>query len=378
MSITTDTSLVYSRDEEDLRATVREFLTATMPSSAILARIETTEPYDNAAWSTLAADIGAAGLPVDADNGGAGASWRETGVVAEEIGRAAAPLPYLGSAVLATATLLALPERQAATQVLTALAGGQTRATLAVPLSASPTVGPQITVREQDSQLTGSVTSVADLVGAELILVAATDADREPGLYTVGPTDDGVVIEPGSSLDLTRPLCTLHLDGVDAVPLAHGVEVEVALQHALTVAAAMLACEQVGIADYCLDTTLSYVKTRCQFGRQIGSYQAIKHRLADIYLDLTHARAAARYAAVCVATGDPDSTIAVSLAKALCSRVAQHATEEAIQLHGGIGFTWEHPLHLYLKRAKADHLAMGTIDAHQARLADVLGLGLAS
>ncbi|MFF0527439.1 acyl-CoA dehydrogenase family protein [Nocardia amikacinitolerans] len=366
--------LLYSTDEDDLRAAVREFLTAAVPVPAILARIETEEPYDISAWSTLAYEIGAAGLPIADTWSGAGASWREAGVVAEEIGRAIAPLPYLGSAVLATAALLALTNHRAVPQLLTDLAVGRLTATLAVPVSTAPTSPDAVTVTARRLELTGNVTSVADLFIADLILVPSTEIDGTLSLYAVDSSAAGVVVTRGSSLDLTRPLSSLRLDSAPGTLVAHGHDVQSALDRALTVAAAMLACEQVGITEYCLESTVAYAKTRYQFGRQVGSYQAIKHRLADMHLDLVQARAVARYAASCVAAEDPDTAIAVSVAQAFCSRVALRAAEEALQLHGGIGFTWEHPAHLYLKRAKADQLALGTVDAHQSRLAGLVGL----
>ena len=136
----------------------------------------------------------------------------------------------------------------------------------------------------------------------------------------------------------------------------------------------MLASEQVGLAQRCLDMTVAYVRERHQFGRPVGSFQALKHRLADIWVTVSQARAAARYAAACLAEGDPDTPVAVAVAKAYCSDAALLAAQECVQLHGGIGFTWEHPAHLSLKRAKADSIAFGTADAHRAALAGLVDL----
>ena len=146
------------------------------------------------------------------------------------------------------------------------------------------------------------------------------------------------------------------------------------MEAALTAGAAVLAAEQVGLAQRCLDMTLAYVKERRQFARPIGSFQALKHRLADLWVAVSQARAASRYAAACLASGDPDAKVAVALAKAYCSEAAVHAAQECVQLHGGIGFTWEHPAHLYLKRAKADSVAFGTPGAHRAALAALVNL----
>ena len=146
------------------------------------------------------------------------------------------------------------------------------------------------------------------------------------------------------------------------------------MSRALTVGAALLASEQLGVASWCLDETVDYLKTRYQFGRQIGSFQALKHRIADVWVDVTQARAVARYAADCAATDDPDLPVAVAVAQAFNSGVAVRTAEECLQLHGGIGFTWEHPIHLYLKRAKTTSIAFGTAAAHRETLGTLVNL----
>jgi alkylation response protein AidB-like acyl-CoA dehydrogenase len=180
------------------------------------------------------------------------------------------------------------------------------------------------------------------------------------------------------SLDLTRPLYDVTLTDVPARLLAAGDAAVAALDRALTVGAAILASEQLGIAQACLDLTVDYLKTRYQFGRLIGSYQALKHRAADLWASVTQARAVARYAAACVASDDPDTPVAVALAQAYCSGVAVRAAEECVQLHGGIGFTWEHPAHLYLKRAKSTSLALGSAARHRSALGRLVDLPAAA
>jgi alkylation response protein AidB-like acyl-CoA dehydrogenase len=178
-----------------------------------------------------------------------------------------------------------------------------------------------------------------------------------------------VVVTPVVSLDMTRQLCDLALDGAAGRPVAAGPDAERAVLAALTAGAAMLASEQLGLAERCVEMTVAYLKERRQFARPVGSFQALKHRLADLWVGVTQARAAARYAAACLATGDPDTAVAVALAKAACSDIAVRASQESVQLHGGIGFTWEHPAHLYLKRAKSASIGFGTPDLHRASLA---------
>ena len=175
-----------------------------------------------------------------------------------------------------------------------------------------------------------------------------------------------MTVAPVVSLDLTRPLADLTLDGAPARPLASGPDADRAVASALAAGAAMLAAEQLGVAERCLEMTVAYLKERYQFARPIGSFQALKHRAADLWVAISQARAASRYAAACLADGDADAPVAVALAKAACGDAATLAAQECVQLHGGIGFTWEHPAHLYLKRATSSSIAFGTPDWHRA------------
>jgi alkylation response protein AidB-like acyl-CoA dehydrogenase len=359
------TDLLYTEDEEQLRGTLRDALTRRAPASTVLARLESGEPYDRELWRILATEIGLAGIGIPERFGGAGASLRESAVVLEELGRSVAPVPFLTSAVVATRALVeSAPSSQAAVDVLTKMAAGSSVAALVLPYSAHvPSALPV------GDRLTGRVTTVAGALGADVLLVPAGD-----GLYAVDAAAEGVHIEPVASLDLTRPLANVTLDGAAGRLVADGSVAGRAVTTALRAGAALLASEQLGLAGWCLDSTVEYVKVRHQFGRPIGGFQALKHRLADVWVDVTQARAVARYAASCAATDDPDLAVAASLAKAFCSPVAVKAAEECVQLHGGIGFTWEHPAHLYLKRAKSSALAYGTAEAHRAILGDLVDL----
>ncbi|TMQ91468.1 acyl-CoA dehydrogenase [Actinomadura soli] len=354
------TDLLYTGIEDDLRASVRDVLGDKAPWTSVLAGTEKDDPYDAALWRAIAAGLGCAGLPVPEDLGGAGATWRETAVVMEELGRFAAPVPFLTSAVVATAALMAAGERD----LLARLAAGERVAVLAVPFSAAPGDEAAAAVQEDGGALTGEVTSVADGTAADVLLVPAAG-----GLYAVDAADARRTAV--TSLDMTRRLADVAFSAAPARRVADGTG---AVRAALMTGAAMLASEQLGLAERCLDDTVAYVKTRYQFGRPIGSYQGLKHRLADLWTSITQARAVARHAASCVAAGDADTPIAVAVAQAHCSETALKAAEECVQMHGGIGFTWEHPAHLYLKRAKADAIALGTPDRHRAALASLVDL----
>ena len=380
--MTTAPDLLYGEVEEELRASVRSLLTDRCPPTSVLARCEGPQPQDPDLWRTLARELGVAGLQIPEALGGAGASLRETAVVLEELGRAVAPVPYLGSAVLATTALLGCdPAGQPVAGLLAALASGERTAALAVPLSAAPGSGFPQSVRADAGALTGRVTSVADTALADVLVVPATGPDG-PRLWLVDAAGPGVELRPRTSLDLTRPLADLVLTGAPGQPAAGPDRAAAALERALLTGAGLLASEQLGVAEHCLRSTVEYLLTRRQFGRQIGSFQAVKHRLADLWLEVAGARAAARNAADVLAGlpsgGDAadvrEAGIAVAVAQAHCADVAVHAAEECVQLHGGIGMTWEHEAHLYLKRAKVDQLALGTPGRHRAALADLADL----
>ena len=373
--------LLYSDVETSLRASVRDLLARRSPVSRVLSQVEAGGSYDQALWRTLAAEMGLAGMAVPERLGGGGASLREAAVVLEELGRGLAPVPFLSSAVVATTVLLSAGEGG---DLLAKLAAGESVAVLAVPLSTAPLSTPPLStaplstaprtpwgagVTVDSGRLSGVVTSVADALAADVLLVPAGD-----GLYAVDATADGVTRTPVVSFDLTRPLADITLTGATGQLLAEGPAAASAVSFALRVAAALLASEQLGVAEWCLDSTVEYVKVRHQFGRPVGSFQAVKHRLADVWVELTQARAVARYAADRAATADPDLPVAASLAQAYVGSVAVKAAEEAVQLHGGIGFTWEHPAHLYFKRAKSSELLFGDPNFHRELLAQRIGI----
>jgi alkylation response protein AidB-like acyl-CoA dehydrogenase len=369
-------SLLYGEPEEDLRAAVRGLLEDRSGWREVLARTESGEPYDTGLWQLLATEVGCAGLLVPPAHGGAGASYREAAVVAEETGAAVAPVPYLGSAVVATAAAVSAGDAA----LLKRLAAGAATAALAVPFATPPAatgtavpvrIGPPRPGDEPGTyRLSGTVTGVADALPADTFLVPA---DGVPfGLYEIPASE--VRITPVVSLDMTRQLADLALDEAPGRRVASAAAAEQALASALLAGAALLASEQLGLAQRCLDRTVGYLKERRQFARPIGSFQALKHRVADLWTGITQSRAAARYAAACLAENGPDTPVAVALAKAACSDIALCAAQEMVQLHGGIGFTWEHPAHLYLKRAKSSSIAFGTADWHRYRLAELAGL----
>ena len=365
--------LLYSDAERALSDALASLLADRGGLDTALTRTESAQTYDDKLWQAVAADLGCAGLLIPERDGGAGASYREAAVAAEVLGSHVAPVPFLGSAVVATSALLSIAEGTAG--LLAKMADGSMTAALAVPFASAPGSGFPASVRVAGprpgdaatgvARLRGMVAGVADALPAGVLLVPADGVPN--ALYLVDMAADGVAKAPVTSLDMTRQLCDLSFDDAPATLIASGPGAERALD-------AAMAAEQTGLAQRCLDMTVAYVKERKQFARPVGSFQGLKHRLADLWVSVTQARAASRYAAACLATGSADTKVAVALAKAYCSDVAVQAAQECVQMHGGIGFTWEHPAHLLLKRAKADSIAFGTADAHRAALASLVNL----
>ncbi|MEU6279282.1 acyl-CoA dehydrogenase family protein [Streptomyces sp. NPDC047028] len=346
--------LLYSEEEEALRSAVRDLLGDHCDAAGVITRAESGAPHDLALWKSLADGMGLAGLLVPEALGGQGATHREVAVVLEELGRAVAPVPYLTSAVVATEALLACGDEE----LLGRLASGRTIGALAVGLHLAPGAAFPA-VRLEGGCLHGELTGVADAAAADVLLVPADDG----GLYAVAAEEVSVI--PQVSLDLTRPVARVLLDGAAGRRIG---DAEPAVRRALRAAAGLLASEQLGVADWALTETVRHLKERKQFNRPLGGFQALKHRLAQLWLEVVNLRAAARAAADALTTGE-DTDLTVAVAQAYAAPVAVRVTEEALQLHGGIGMTWEHPVHLYLKRAKADSIAYGTAGAHREALA---------
>lgn len=353
------TDLLYSEEEDALRSAVRDLLADHCDAPGVIAHTESDAPHDLAAWKALADGMGLAGLLVPEAQGGQGATHREAAVVLEELGRAVAPVPYLTSAVVATEALLACGTED----LLAELASGRRIGALAVSLHVAAG-GAYKVVRHEGGSLHGELTGIADATAADVLLVPADDG----GLYAVDASS--ATVTPQVSLDLTRPLATVTLDGAPGRLLG---DAEPAVRRALRSGAGLLASEQLGLADWTLTETVRYLKERKQFNRSVGGFQALKHRLAQLWLEVVNLRAAARNAADALASGE-DADVAVAVAQSYAASVAVHAAEEALQLHAGIGMTWEHPVHLYLKRAKADSIAYGTAGAHRAALAELVDL----
>lgn len=321
-------------------------------------------------WARLCREIGVAGLAIPEEFGGAGAGIVETCVVAEELGRTLTPCPLLGSVVLAGHALLASGDAEACRRLLPGLADGSTVATLAMTGPDghwSPDAVPFAATEDADWSLTGEAHYVLDGDVADVLLVAATTPDGI-GLFEV-PTGDAQRT-PVTTMDPTRRLAVVTLDAARGTRLGSG-DARPVLATALDAAHVVLAAEQVGVAAECLRRTVEYSKSRVQFGRPIGGFQALQHRMADLYVTVETARSAARSAAMAPLA---EREVSAAVASVYCSEALSRVAAEMIQLHGGIAITWEHDAHLYFKRAHSSAHLFGRPAEHVVRLADLVGI----
>ena len=348
---------VFTAEQQDLRRAVRQFCAERLDEAIVRRLMQTEDGYDRGLWARLGGELGVLGLAVPEGLGGAGGGLVDQAVVAEEFGAALVPGPVLGSVGLAIPALVAL----GGDELLGSLVEGERTAALAVPPTAPDLTEPVVTA-DRDA-LTGVVDQVVD-GAADVLLVPARDGDGI-ALYAT----EGGERSPLSTLDLTRRQAAVRFDGTPARRVAAGADAERGVTVALRTAAVLLAAEQVGGAQRMLDMTVAYAGSRLQFGRPIGSFQAVKHRCADMLVLVEHARSAAYHAAWALQDGTDDADTAVSIAQATCSDAYQRVVADAIQLHGGIGFTWEHPAHLYFKRATTDAALLGSAAAHRERIA---------
>ena len=369
-------NLVLNEEQEELQATVRRFLADRSPLSRVREVMETPEGRDAALWERMAGDLGLQGLTVPEAYGGAGLGQVELSVVMEELGAALTPSPYLASAVLAATALLATDDVEARRDLLPGIAGGTTVATVAVAedgrgWDAGGTAA-RATLEDGRWVLDGAKTLVPDGALADLVLVAARTGD-ELGLFAVEGGAPGLTRANLAGLDPTRRLARLELARTPARRLVSE-DAAGALRHTLDLAAVALAAEQLGGLQRCLDLSVAYAKARYQFGRAIGSFQAVKHLLADMHVAMELSRSALRYAAWAADEAPDELPVAAGLARDACSEAFFRVAADTIQVHGGIGFTWEHDAHLYYRRAKSSQLLFGGPRLERARLADRLGI----
>jgi alkylation response protein AidB-like acyl-CoA dehydrogenase len=370
-------NFAFSEEQEELRKSVRRFLDDKSPETEVRRLMETTEGYDPAVWSQMAQQLGLQGLAIPEEYGGSGYTYVELIVVMEEMGRALLCAPYFSTIGLAANALLTSGDDAAKKEYLPGIASGETIATLALTEESGKWDESGITLEATKAgdgyTLTGTKSFVLDGHTAHLILVAARTG-KGVSLFAVNGDASGLTRTALSTMDQTRKQAKLDFDGTPARLVGAEGQGWKTLEKTLDLAAVALAAEQVGGAQKVLDMSVEYAKVRVQFGRPIGSFQAIKHKCADMLLEVESAKSAAYYAGWAAAEDSDELPVVASLAKAYCSDAYFHAAAENIQIHGGIGFTWEHPAHLYFKRAKTDELYLGDPTYHRELLAQRIGL----
>ncbi|MFC6065310.1 acyl-CoA dehydrogenase family protein [Streptomyces ochraceiscleroticus] len=365
--------LSETHEQRELRSVLRELFASASGPEDVRKHQATPRGHDEALWTRLAGEIGVHGLAIPEEHGGSGFTFAELAVAFEESGRALYCGPLLSTVGLAAYALLGSGDRQACERYLPRIADGTLTATVAGFGGCGVPEGTVPAVRAERGAsgwvLRGETDFVLDGAGADLIVVRAHTPEGAR-LFTCEAAQDTCVRTPRRVLDETRRQAQVTFRGAPATAMGESGDVEFALD----AGRAALAAEQLGGSGHALDATVEFVSQREQFGRPIGSFQAVKHRLADVLVAVEAARSASAYATACVAAAPAQLPVAASAAAAVCSETFRLATAEYVQLHGGIGFTWEHPAHLYVRRARSSAVLFGTADRHRDRIAGLIGL----
>lgn len=326
--------------------------------------------FDQELWTLLCEQVGVVSMAVPESQGGDEGGAIALGAVAEQLGRVLAPVPFVASAVLATGLLIEAGPQHLLDEWLPSLIDGtRTLAAVLTPDGGLWRPGTVSVVAERGQPvLDGTARHVLHGGSADLLVVAAK-TDNDVKLYAVDVSDRGVLISPEPTLDGTRPMATVELNSANAHPLSATPDAVTTIRWHVDRALAILSAEQVGTNGKVLEIATEYARTRHQFGRAIGTFQAIKHSCANMLVDLEWARSASQAALESVTTGTEELGWRASMAKAVCSQSLREASHANLQIHGGIGFTWENNAHLFLKRARTDEVIFGSTNDHWERLA---------
>ena len=375
----------FSESQDELRRAARRFLEVASSEERVRAAMETEQGYDSNVWEQLSEELGWTALTIPEEYGGLGMTYLDLYPLMEEMGRALLCSPFFSTICLGANALLLGGSDDQKQRYLPGIAAGETTATLAHTERSNPMSADGIeatySANETGYILRGEKRFVLDGHTADLLIVSARSEGSKGAegvsLFLVPGDADGVKRTWLPTMDQTRRLASVEVNDVavqgDALLGEEGGGWDLCEQ-ALDLARIALAAEQVGAAEMCLEMSVEYAKVRQQFGRPIGSFQAIKHKCADMLMLIESARSAAFYASALAAQADANLGEASSSAKAFCSDTFFHCAAEAIQIHGGIGFTWEHPAHMYFKRAKATEVLLGDPSFHRERVAERMGL----
>jgi acyl-CoA dehydrogenase len=367
-------NLDFSDEQKQLRDTVRRFLSEKCPPSAVRAILEGPESYDKGLYRGLA-ELGVLGAAIPEEYGGTGLTHLELCVVAEELGRALAPVPVSSSIYLAAEFLMTAGSTKQKETWLPKLAAGEAIGTFAMSEGQGRTVAGKIAAKVEGGKLTGTKFPVADGDVADFAIVAAQGAKGKLSLYLVNLAGEGVRRETLESIDPTRGQARLTFDRapVELVgTLGDGWHIA---SQVLDRAAILMAFEQVGGADRALEMARDYALERMAFGRPIGSFQGVKHMLADMYVSATLARSNCYYGAWALATGAAELPVAAATARVSATTAFQHCAKNNIQVHGGMGFTWAFDCHLFYRRSNALALALGSLTTWESQLIERMSAG---
>lgn len=366
-------------EQEEFQRSLRRFLADRSPLSRVREVVGTDRGWDEQLWAQMSQQLGLPSLVVPEEYGGSGATMIEAALVMQELGRGLVPSPYFATTAFGVVPILELAGEDLKQKLLPEVAAGERTMTTALT-EPSGVWGPQgVTLRALAAgdrvTLTGTKAYVLDGHTADSILVVALAPGEgtEFGWYLVEGDAPGLTRTKVETLDLTRPMATLELEGTPGVPLGEPVPWST-VAHILDVASVLLAAEMVGGIEAAMTMSVEYAKVRHQFNRPIGSFQAIKHRAAEMAVELDTSRAAMLYAALAAAEGSDELALAAPVAKATAASGFAFTASWNIQIHGGIGFTWEHDAHLYFRRAKADETLLGSVSQYWLELADRVGL----
>jgi len=366
-----------NEEQVELQKELRRFLTKYADETAVRAQLEDPSGYDRELWKRMGKELMLQGIAIPEEYGGSGFTFVEVGLVLEEFGRALTVSPFLGSCVMAASLIQAIGDEAVNAELLPGIASGESVVAVALAEDTGSwrldDVALVATETGSGWTLDGHKSYVLDGAYADALLVAAR-TPQGPALFVVAADAAGLDRTPMPTMDLTRKLARIEFASAAARLICAGDAARAAVLAMADLSAIALGAECVGGNAKVLEMSVEYAKVREQFGRPIGSFQAIKHKCASMLVDLESSRSAAYYALWAAATGHEDLPLVAPLVKAHCVDTYLAAAGENIQIHGGIGFTWEHPAHLYLKRAKSSQLLLGDSDLHRQLLADRIGI----
>jgi alkylation response protein AidB-like acyl-CoA dehydrogenase len=375
----------FSEQQDLLRTSARQFLERECPPDMVRRWSDDPQGYSPDLWQMMAA-LGWMGLVLPETYGGSGLSFVDLTILMEEMGRVLLPAPFFSSIALGALTLLETGSDEQRQQMLPRLVRGETKVCVAL-LEADGRYDPRgismrASIRGNRATLNGTKLFVVDAhVSDYIICVARTRGGRDPesgiSLFVLDITSPGIACTPLMSIDQTRGLCEVSFTrvGVSLEAMLGGRDAAwPTLQRALDKATVALCAEMVGGAEKAMEMCVDYGKTRVQFGRPIGSFQAVKHKIADMKVWVENAKSVVHYAAWAVDRNAPEASRAASMAKAYCSEMYTQVTADGIQVHGGVGFTWDHHMHLYFKRAKSSEVLLGNTTWHRERTAALIPL----